>query len=114
MTSKAKKLQAKLIKEREKYGSDAEFARAVGVKEPTMYKWLKSTPVWPDYTNLQVIAKYFKTTPDKLIDGNTSVQESPGVYSYEYVSKLVRQLPPSDQLRISEDVAINVRKAMAV
>lgn len=108
--SKAENLQARLRRSRSRYRSDREFAEAVGVKEPTMYKWLKGTPVWPDEPNLQIIANYYGCTIEDLGQPQGSSKERKNrlceqnetrlAPTYDFVTSMIDKLPDSEKKRI--------------
>lgn len=105
--TRAKVLQDLLRKERERFKTDQDFADAVGVKYSTMYKWLKSSPVWPDEPNLRIIAAYFGWSVDELAakcsKSEGKVMEKGECYSvatFENVARLIDKLPNEDKRRV--------------
>jgi transcriptional regulator with XRE-family HTH domain len=102
-------LQERLKRSRAPYNSVREFAEAVGVKESTMYKWLNSTPVWPDEPNLRVIANYYGISVDQLTKEvsnklHPKAKETAGSYNvatYENVARLIDRLPADDKKKIA-------------
>jgi transcriptional regulator with XRE-family HTH domain len=122
MNTKAENLQKRLCESRYgsgKYNSDREFAEAVGVKESTMYKWLKGTPVWPDEPNLQLIANYYGISIDQLtreVSGKSEskAKESSSGYNVatlENAKKIFDRLPVDDKKKFA---LYSVQQSIAV
>lgn len=100
LKQRAEVLKAKLVAERRKFKSDAEFASALGsVKSGTLNKWLRSDPpVWPEQ-HLEEIARYFGTD----IEGLTATAKTPKVKApasaYRYAEEVMAglDLMPRDE-----------------
>lgn len=98
LQKRAEVLKAKLVKERKKYNSDAEFAAAIGgVKPGTLNKWLKSDPpVWPE-RHLEEIAAYFKTDIEGLTDDRAKLLRAKEKSApYKLAKEAIQDLRPME------------------
>lgn len=125
MNTKEQNLQDRLRKTRYggKYSSDRAFAEAVGVKESTMYKWLKGTPVWPDEPNLRLIADYYGISIDQLTNEASGqpakkVKESSTGYKVTkkeaVASEILENWPMPEQLSLAQRILSKAQEAIAV